>query len=255
MTLFFDQEHYAAFDPPKPDLNDENTKSERLNVRHKLLELDELLWPFIHSSNWDLHRHRQPTHFISSHHFIYLDDHIPIVNHIDGMWLHYGKSPEQLDFIKTIGGFDYKKIDTNEYYNAFYLHTRIQFYINSSVFRAWLLIATDKNYYDRSEFLRYFYNNSLYRESYWKLVSTLFDKGFVYDIGGYTLPLVSSLTKKELFSFIKRDRSGLYSGIYKEYNMNNEKIFYSNIQNEMINNLKLLYPLYDFVAWRPHKQT
>ena len=56
---FFEQIHYVAFDGNKPNLDDNNTRSERENVRTKLLELDNYLWPFIQSKNWDLHRHRQ----------------------------------------------------------------------------------------------------------------------------------------------------------------------------------------------------
>ena len=45
-----------------------------------------------------------------------------------------GKSPEQLDFLKTLGDFDHRKVDVTDYYNAFYLHTRIQFYLNARIF-------------------------------------------------------------------------------------------------------------------------
>src|SRR6185295_8302474 len=146
MQLFLPH-HYAAFDDPKPRLDDPLTVAEREKVREALLELDDMLWPFIESTAWDLHRHRHKLHYVSSHRFVYLDGR-PIVEDIGSMWLHYGKSPEQLDFLKLIGGYDWKKRDDDDYYNAFYLHTRIQFYLSSDCFRCWLLLATDKNYYD-----------------------------------------------------------------------------------------------------------
>ena len=55
----FQPEHYGAFDPPKSELDDPPTRRERQNVRDKLLELDNLLWPYIESRGWDLHRHRK----------------------------------------------------------------------------------------------------------------------------------------------------------------------------------------------------
>jgi len=250
MQLFLPH-HYAAFDQPKPTLDDPATVAERVQVRHALWQLHDLLWPFIAQSEWDLHRHRQAAHYVSSDHFVFLDDGTPIVKYIDGMWLHYGKSPEQLDFLKTIGGFDYSKLDTEDYYNAFYLHTRIQFYLNASVFRAWLLFATDKNYYDRSEFLRKIHRDPAYRSTFYNLVVPLFDKGFFYEIHTDKLPLVSGLTEQQLISFVKKDRGGLYSGIVKEYEPDNPLLDTATIQTEMIENLKLLYPIYDFVAWRP----
>jgi hypothetical protein len=50
---------------------------------------------------------------------------------------------------------------------------------------------------------------------------------------------------------VKKDKGGCYSGISKEYQPNDPLIDEKNIGNEMIENLKLLYPLYNFMAWRP----
>jgi hypothetical protein len=248
---FFQPEHYAAFDPPKPSLNDEFTIAERIQVKEILMKLDSMLWPYIESSGWDLHHHRHINHFVSSERFIYLEDGTPIVNKITAMWLHYGKSQEQLDFLKTLGDFDYRKKDVEDYFNAFYLHTRIQFYIDSEVFRCWLLLATDKSYYDRSEFLRRIAKISTDRNKFYQLVVPLWDKGFYYEIEDKKLPLVKGLTQDELIKFVNKDKGGYYSGIFKEYLHGDIKIESSNIANEMITNLKLLYPIYDFMAWRP----
>jgi hypothetical protein len=231
--------HYAAFDDPKPNLDDAPTVAERENVRDALLELDDMLWPFIRTAGWDLHRHRHKVHYVSSHHFVYLDGK-PIVDFIDGMWLHYGESPQQLDFLKTIGGYDYKHRDDDEYYNAFYLHTRIQFYLNARLFRCWLLLATDKNYYDRSEFLRRLDKNQTERDALYRLVLPLFDKGFLYEVAGEQLPLRSGLSQDRLLRFIKRDRAGVYSGIVKEYQPDDSALDVERIGDEMIGNLRLL---------------
>ena len=143
--------------------------AEREKVRDVFLDLDKMLWPTIRASGWDLHRHRQKIYYVSSHYFVYIKGR-PIVEFIDGMWLHYGKSAEQLNFLKTMGGYDYKNRDDDDSYNAFYLHTRIQFYVNASIFRCWLLLATDKNYYDRSEFLRRLQKNQAERDELYSLV-------------------------------------------------------------------------------------
>ena len=247
----FQSSHYQAFDPPKPDLDTKPIIRERQNVRDKLLELDRLIWPYINAQDWDLHRHRHPAHYVSSDHFIYLDDGSPIVNYIDGMWLHYGKSPEQLDFMKTIGGFDYTKRDSNEYYNAFYLHTRIQFYLNARIFRCWLLLATDKNYYDRSEYLRKIYSDPDFKSRLYSRILSLFDKGFFWEIDRFKLQLNSGLSQSELIKFIKKDKGGFYSGIVKEYQPDSEFLLEDRIRDEMIENLNLLYPIYNLMAYKP----
>ena len=248
----FQPEHYGAFSSPKPKLDDKPTIRERQNVRDRLLKLDKLIWPFIEAQEWDLHRHRHPAHYVSSDHFIYLNDGTPIVNYIDGIWLHYGKSPNQLDFMKTIGGFDYTKRNLNEYYNAFYLHTRIQFYLNNRIFRCWLLLATDKNYYDRSEFLRKIAIDNSAKDKLFQLIVPLFDKGFFYEIDAERLPLKSGVTQMQLIRFIKKDKGGKYSGIVKEYEPEDELLSADKIDIEMIENLKLLYPIYNFIAYRPN---
>jgi len=62
----FQSNHYAAFDPPKPSMDDKPTIFERQQVRNIFLKLDDTLWPFIERSGWDLHRHRQKSHYVSS---------------------------------------------------------------------------------------------------------------------------------------------------------------------------------------------
>jgi hypothetical protein len=247
----FQPYHYAAFDPPKPTQDDPVTVSERIRVRDALLRLDEMLWPAISRAGWDLHHHRQRTHYVSSDHFITLDDGTQVVNFIDGMWLHYGKSPNQLDYIKLqVGGYDYKRRDDDEYYNAFYLHTRIQFYLNNQVFRAWLLLATDKNYYDRSEFLKRLDKSPAAKEELFRLIQPLLDRDFFYEIDGERFNLQSGVTQELLVRFVRRDRPGFYSGIVKEYAPNGPLLDESRIAEEMIKNLGLLYPIYNFMAYR-----
>ncbi len=247
----FQPYHYAAFDPPKPNNDDSSTRKEREKVRDAFLKLDDEIWPFIEQSGWDLHRHRQVIHYVSSHRFITLEDGTPIVKYIDGMWLHYGKSKEQLDFLKTLGGFDVNKIDRDEYFNAFYLHTRIQFYINAECFRCWLLLATDKNYYDRSEYLKRLKQNQSDRQKLFQLILPLLGLDFFYEIDDKKLRLDIGLTQDDLIRFVNKDKAGLYSGIVKEYKPNDPLLDEQTIKGEMEKNLELLYPIYNFMAWRP----
>jgi hypothetical protein len=244
---FFQSHHFAAFDPPKPDLDDDETRAERLRVRDSLLELGEELWPFISTQGWDLHRHRQKTHYTSSFHFITQNGQ-PIVNNIGSMWLHYGKSSEQLDSLKTLGGFDFHQKDYDDFFNAFYLHTRLQIYINSSVVRFWLLF-TDKNYYDRSEFLKKIRRNPDQAEKFWQMTTKIKNKGYFYEIDGNRFE-IDQCTKDSLIKFVKSDHSGVYSGFVKEYQPDDTRISKSIIISEMKQNFIDLYPLYDFMAYR-----
>jgi hypothetical protein len=253
MPQLFLPHHYAALADPKPTQDDPQTRAERERVRDVFLQMDAMLWQFIKGTGWDLHRHRSELHYVSSHHFVFLDGK-PIVDEIRWMWLHYGKSPQQLDFLKAHGTFDYSRRDDSDYFNAFYLHTRIQFFINASVFGCWLLLATDKNAYDHSEFLRRLQRNQTDRDALYQLVLPLFDRGFYYRVADERLPLVSGLSKEKLLKFVRKDRAGVYSGIAKEYQPEDPVLAVDRIRDEMIENLRLLYPIYDFMAWRPGRR-
>lgn len=250
---FFRPEHYAAFIPPKPDLDDEQTQAERLHVRGALLSLGDQLWPHIEQKGWDLHRHRQKDHYTSSFHFVPADDGGWIVDHIGSMWLHYGKSPDQLDRWKTLGVYDSAdRRSRDDFFNAFYLHTRIQVYINAHCVRAWLLF-TDKNYYDRAEFLKRIRKDPTFRSQLEAAIETLMGKDFFYEIDNsmYMLdPQIRGVTIADVIDFIKQDRGGVYSGFVKEYQPEDPRISQDNIVGEMQRNLDLLYPLYELMAWR-----
>jgi len=247
---YFLPEHYAAFTEDKAALDTESVRIERERVSDRLMGLDNALAPYIESKGWDLHPHYMPQHRVSSTHFVFLEDGTPVVNRIPWLWLHYGKSREQLNFLKLIGGYDYKKYDDTKFFNAFYLHTRIQFSINVRAFRCWVLLATDKNYYDRSEFLRRL-RDPVQQQMFFNLMVYIMDKGYFYEIDGVQLPIRSDVTLAKFLRFVNTDRHGVYSGIVKEYQPDDERISQDNIVMEMRHNLDKLYPLYDFMAWRP----
>ena len=87
---YFLPEHYAAFIPPKPDLDDEATRKERIAVQKLLVWLGDQIWHRILLQNskgkkYDIHQHHQTGHHCSSYHFITLDDGTPMVDHIGSM--------------------------------------------------------------------------------------------------------------------------------------------------------------------------
>ena len=249
---YFRPQHYAAFDPPKPDLDgdDEPARGERLRVKNALMWLGDQIEPWIQQRNpaWDLHCHRQKEHYVSSFHFV-----PGYVSRITSMWLHFGKSVEQLDYFRTMTSSTRKHRDEHDdEYNAFYKHTRIQVYINNSIVRCWLLLATDNNIYDRDVYRRKI-NDPGYFQKLWDLLQPLLNKEFFYEIGGEAYHLDSSADPQTLLEFVRKDRKGLYSGIVKEYQANDPRISSSNILPEMQNGFELLYPIYDHMAYRPQR--
>jgi hypothetical protein len=78
----------------------------------------------------------------------------------------------------------------------------------------------------------------------------LLGRDFVYEIGREQLTLAQDLTQEKLVRFVRKDRANLYSGIFKQYEPHDPALNESRIGDEMIENLKLLYPLYNFMAYR-----
>ena len=247
---FFQPEHYNAFVPPKPDQDDPLVQAERMRVRDALLSLGDQLWPYIEQKGWDLHRHRQKDHYTSSFHFVPADDGGWIVDHIGSMWLHYGKSPDQLDRWKTLGVYDSAdRRSRDDFFNAFYLHTRIQVYINANCVRVWLLF-TDKNYYDRAEFVKRIRRDPAFKSQLEAGIQALIGKGFFYEIDNTVYMLDHGVSVADVIDFIKKDKGGVYSGFVKEYQPDDPRISQEAIVSEMKSNLDLLYPLYELMAWR-----
>jgi hypothetical protein len=264
MAQLFTQQHYDAFTPPKPTEDDPIVRKERERVKEQLLWLDSSLAQFIQDQKWNLHRHHQPQHYTSSTHFVWInvdtgevDDKEgpigrwqPIVKEIGWLWLHYGKSKEQLNFYKSLPGvYQYSRRDDSDYYNAFYVHTRIQFYLSNNYFGVWLLY-TDKNRYDKSEFLKKIRQQPLFKADFWKRLQPILNLGFSYVVGDDELPLANDLDQEDLFRFILKSHAEGYSGIRKMYNPEDPRISVENIVTEMKTNLTLLYPLYDLMAIR-----
>ena len=277
MAQLFLPRHYKAFAPGKELLNTPVIYQERLAVVDQFMWLHNQLKPHLktrtEADGWDIHPHHQKQHIVSSWHHVWIDTSLskrqrenkfaiepdlegtwkPIVREIGSMWLGYGKSKDQLNEAKMLIDNDLDpdyKIHA-DYANASYVHCRIQFYINHSTFRAWL-VYTSKSVIDRGYFIRSIHDDASFRTKYWEAVQPLIDQGFFYEAENSTLDFDSTLTKKDLFRFITKEVANkrAYSGIIREYTPDDPRLSTGNIAIEMTQNLDLLYPVYDLMVTR-----
>jgi hypothetical protein len=85
----------------------------------------------------------------------------------------------------------------------------------------------------------------------------LLGQGFFYELYDtdqkqlQRMDLSTDASQDDVIKFIRQGRDGWYSGIVKEYHPDDPLIERENIVDEMLLNLLLLYPLYDYMAWRP----
>lgn len=258
----FQPGHYETFSGDKPWRDDVPVRQERLKVIAEMQWLHKQLYPKIRAQKWDLHPHHQKQHLTSSFHHVWIElqthnisDHEdkvgrwkPIIKEISSIWLHYGKSKDQLTAYTRLSELGFGNPDELAYFNAFYVHTRIQVYITEHALRLWLLF-TDRNLYDKRMFRRRCAQES-FRTLVWERMKGLLGKDFFYEIDGNRLPLDADCSASRFFDFLRTDRDGVYSGIAREYDPQDPRISYLNIVKEMFDGMCLLYPMYDLMAYR-----
>ncbi|MEP0938194.1 MAG: phospholipase D family protein [Ekhidna sp.] len=65
---FFQYDHHNAFSGNKPrERKNPDVIEERMNVKRRLLDLHDLIWPIIQKTNWNLNHHYDSNHIVSSH--------------------------------------------------------------------------------------------------------------------------------------------------------------------------------------------
>ena len=237
---YFKPYHYNTFIDTKGHSDDPAIDRERGRVSEALRVLHDSLWEYFRNKGWDLHRHKMSQHYVSSDHLI-----PGIVSNLQSMWMHFGKSEEQL--------FENRALVNSSgpaQYDAFYCHTRIQVYIGDHDVRLWL-IFTDNNFYDKDSFITGanadLRKNPAVREEFFKRINCIKDKGYFYVIDDEKMSLDED--NDSLYRFILKDRAGSYSGIVRFYNPDDPRINVNNIQDELKRGFEELYPLYQLMAY------
>jgi len=126
----------------------------------------------------------------------------------------------------------------------------VQIYISAEEVRCWLVLATDKNYYDRKVFKERLVKDKKFKDLVWAAIQRIVDKGYFYEIDGNQLPLTSDLPREDFFRFIIKDPDGVYSGIAKSYLQGDARLSRDTIVDEMWGCMQDLYPLYDLMSYR-----
>src|SRR5690606_29600502 len=175
---FFEYAHFAAFEGAKPYSHAESVNKERYEVKKRLLELHDLLYPHIEKKKWDLFPHHQLDNIVSSHvHSSWTGE------EIGGLWLHYGRSQHELKQYEKYYG---------ENQSSMY-HMRLQVLIRHSSIDIWCRVGKNNgSLVDREYFKREMQTDEKYRAKFFQLCQNLDDQ--------YEIHLNDTVRKIKIFS-------------------------------------------------------
>ncbi|RXG17979.1 phospholipase D family protein [Leeuwenhoekiella aestuarii] len=227
---FFTFKHYDAFTPPKPIEDKPGPIGERLEVRNKLEELHDLVYPLILKKGWDVYPHHQSQHLTSS--FRHGER---ASNNLGAIWLHYGRSEEELEDYKNAYG---------ENMTSLY-HMRLEVLILKD--HLWVELRVGKNdgsYPDRQYIREQLRKNPEFNEKYYDLIKKL-DAPFTITIADEERSVYDFKDLGDLKEFSLLDNPKFYYfRIGRLYKPDDKAISDENIATTILNDFEKLYPLY-----------
>ena len=226
---FFKLHHHLAFEGNKPILQTPEANQERYVVGERLLDLHELVHPLIEKKGWDLHPHSMKEHVISSYkHGEYTSDRLA------SMWLHYGRSQEELDDFRNLFG---------ENQSSMY-HMRFEILVHLNNISVWLRVGKNNgSVFERDNFKKRMKELN-YSSTFFHLLTSLPEEYYI-SINGVWKGVKSFKTANELHEFVEHDDiRNHYFIIGKEYSPNSNEVSEENIANSVINDFEEMLPLY-----------
>ncbi|MFM7017713.1 phospholipase D family protein [Flavobacterium sp.] len=229
---FFKKNHYKAFENHKIKSRLQDHDKERLEVKKRLEELHDLVLPLIENKGWDIHPHHMNSHIVSSHqHGEFTSDDLV------ALWLHYGRSEEDLSNFKKIYGDN----QTSMY------QMRLQVLVHLEDISIWLRVGKNNgSVVDRENFKKNIKQAS-YQDKFYKLIEKLPDSYYI-KINDEKRMVRTFTNALELADFVKNDNINRhYFIIGREYLPSSIELSESNIANTIIEEFKFLYPIYELI--------
>tara|TARA_R110002051_G_scaffold308361_2_gene380101 strand:- start:877 stop:2151 length:1275 start_codon:yes stop_codon:yes gene_type:complete len=227
---FFTFKHYDAFTAPKPILDEPITIAERLEVRNKLEELHNRIYPIMDKKGWEVYAHHQSQHLTSS-----FRHNERASSSLNAIWLHYGRSEEELEQYKEAFG---------ENMTSLY-HMRLEILILKDLL--WVELRVGKNdgsYPDREYIKEQLKTNKEFAGNYHQLIKNL-DKNFTVTVADEEVPVNDFKGVDDLKEFTLKDNPKFYYfRIGRLYKPDDQAISENNIVTTVINDFEKLYPIY-----------
>lgn len=223
---FFTRNEHKVFEEKYHRINSSDLQRIRKNVSDKFNEIHKTIYAQFNSYGLtDLHCHHNSREIVSRHFFNPFSG-----NYINAMWLHYGKSYEQLQA--------YDKPDEKSFIN----NIRLQIIIHDDSLGIWLVLGKDWGSVKDREHFRGQMKNNLTREIFFKGFKNL---GNDYWINIEGIPPFDEIkSSEELAMYMDKERLHEYFIIGCDINWLDDRLSKAKIANTILEEFQKLYPLY-----------
>lgn len=230
---FFSKNHHEIFNEKFHRINSLDLQRIRKEVRDKFRELHQTIYPQFPSYGLtDLHCHHQSREIVSRHFFNQYSG-----NYINAMWLHYGKSQQQL---KKYASID-KSINKPD---SFINNIRMQVIIHEDSLGIWLVLGRNNGSVNDRKHFRNQLSSPNIRKDFFKEIKKL---GNEYWLNVSKKPLNKLSTPDELWTEIRRESIDEYFIIGCNINWLDKRLSNTNISKTVLKQFQKLYPLYEIM--------
>lgn len=230
---FFSKNHHEIFNEKFHRVNSLDLQAIRREVRDKFRELHLNIYPQFPSYGLtDLHCHHQSREIVSRHFFNQYSG-----NYINAMWLHYGKSQQQLQKYASID----KSINKPD---SFINNIRMQVIIHEDSLGIWLVLGRNNGSVNDRKHFRNQLTNPKIRKDFFNGIKTL---GNEYWLNVSKTPLNKLSTPDELWTETQRESIDEYFIIGCEFDWLDNRLSNTKISKTVLDEFQKLYPLYEIM--------
>lgn len=228
---FFNRNQHEIFNERYHYVNTENINIIRRSVRDKFRELHYRIYPkFQEYGLFDIYCHHSSREIVSRHYFNSYSG-----NYINAMWLHYGKSYEEL-----------QKYEGKE--NSFINNIRIQVIIHEDSLGIWLVLGKNWGSIKDREYFRKQMQNEQTQLDFYNCFKKLENQYWINVSSFESAEKISS--PQQLANIVSEENLSEYFIIGRDIHYLDEKLSDKNIANTILQEFQKLYPIYEIMKHR-----
>ena len=232
---FFSRNHHQIFEQRYHRVNSEDLKRLRKEVSDKFKELHRIIYPqFKINLLSNLNCHHNSREIVSRHFFNQYSG-----NYINAMWLHYGKSDQELEELKN----NDKSINKP---HSFINNIRIQVILHEKSIGIWLVLGKNGGSLKDREYFKSSLNNKAKLNVFFRKADNIKEEYWI-DNGVESVKIKDFIDAENLKKFVQQSNINDYFIIGREIDLLDEKLSTKNISKTVLTEFKKLYPLYELM--------
>lgn len=231
---FFSKNEHTVFEEKYHYVNNDDVRKTRRDVHDKFKNLHNIIYPqFSNYGLLDLHCHHQSREIVSRHFFNKFSG-----NYINAMWLHYGKSKQQLSRYEN-GNVSINRPD------SFINNIRFQVIIHDDSIGIWLVLGRSHGSKADRDYFRSQMQNPVIRKKFYDAFKNLGDEYYIHFVESAVLKNINS--PDDLWNETRKERIDEYYIIGCDINWLDERLSTENLSKTVLEEFQKLYPLYEIM--------